>query len=237
MVIDMTQFELNKQLYEAVTDSPINLSRVENFLKLGADPLGSDDENEKEKHIIGDIFVDAEDNESLADCIEDVMNLLFKYGMDISSKLDEYDGNDNLNPLWDLAFNFSESGIRILKLLLDHNIDTESVEIMVEHILVDMCFLSGGLSVLEDWFYTHDIFSIKMIMLAASYSHIIDNSEYLRRKIWYDKNGFNTEKFRNWNDFDYHIDMTKCNDKTGYQDSVITIIEKATGKTVWTFGL
>ncbi len=233
----MTQFELNKHLLEAVVSSKIKLQHIEYLLKLGADPLGSDEESDKENHIIADIFCYAEENEKLADCIEDVMNLFFKYDMDISSKIDEYDGENNLNPLWSLAFNSSESGLKILKSLLDHKLDTDSVEIMVEHILCDMCLWSTNLSEMESWFYEREVFSIKMIMLAASYRYIIDSSDYLRREIWYDKNNFDTEKFRNWNDFDYHIDMSKCNEKTGYQDSVITIVEKATGKTVWTLEL
>ena len=198
----MTQFELNKHLLEAVVGSKIELQHIENLLKLGADPLGSDEEFDKDNHIIEDIFCYAEENEKLADCIEDVMNLFFKYGMDISSKNDEYDGENNLNPLWSLAFNSSESGLKILKLLLDHGIDTESVEIMAEHILVDVCLWSYDLSKMESRFYEREVFSIKMIMLAASYRYILDGSDYLRREIWYDKNNFDTEKFRNWNDFD-----------------------------------
>ena len=47
-------FELNKALFEAV--AACNYEEAERLLNLGADPLGSTDETDADKHLLGSSF-------------------------------------------------------------------------------------------------------------------------------------------------------------------------------------
>lgn len=230
----MTQTKLNEQLFQAVTSPKIDLARIEELLKLGANPLGSYMDFDPDYDVLGEIFCYLSDDEYLDRHIDDVIRLFLQYGMDISARKIQC---DNIDPLWELAFVASEGGLKVLKRLLDHGLDVDSVESMAEHILVDMCISPESVSEMEQWFYERDVFSIRMILLAASYPEILQNSTYLQKELGCEKNGFDTEKFRNWNAFDYTIDFSHCDGKNGFDGSVVTVTEKATGETAWVLEL
>ena len=232
----MTQ--LNKKLYDVLTAEQIELSCAEALLKLGADPLKGWTEDDPCDCLIGELLCETQDNEMLGSRFPEILELFYRYGMDLSAKSKECDNDLNMNPLWNLAFNCSENGLKNLKSLLDHGVDVNSVEMMVEHILVDMELMSfNAVKELEEWFYHHDIFSIKMIMLAASYKNIIDNSPYLKQNIGYDQNVFDLIKFRNWDNFDYHIECSESVERPTYSNAVITISQKGSDNSVWTIKL
>ena len=66
---------------------------------------------------------------------------------------------------------------------------------------------------------------IEDVMLIASYPAILDESTYLQNCIELEKNDAQMlPLFRNWNDFDYHIDLSTCtNIPNGLQNATLTI--------------
>ncbi|MEG0305791.1 MAG: hypothetical protein RR612_08150 [Oscillospiraceae bacterium] len=94
----MEQKTLNKKLYDAVTNTKIDLAYIEDLLKLAADPLGSGNENDPDEHILGELFCEATDNLDVSDNMPQIVQLFYNYGMDIESRNIPDDG-DNINPL------------------------------------------------------------------------------------------------------------------------------------------
>ena len=76
-------------------------------------------------------------------------------------------------------------------------------------------------------------------MLVASYPHILNSDEELRKEIWYDYNcnGYDITQFRNWNDYVFDVDTSHCEHGPEVYKSVVTIIEKTSGSPVWKFGI
>lgn len=129
-------FELNKALFEAV--AACNYDKAKRLLNLGADPLGSTDETDTDKHLLGELFCEMQDNEALEAAFPKFLELFYAHGMDIASRgLPTNDGN-NLHPLWMLAFCQTESGLKILHTMLEHGLDRDSAEVLADHILLDM---------------------------------------------------------------------------------------------------
>lgn len=202
MVIKMSsQYERNKKLLQASEKG--DFAAVELLLQCGADPLGSADERTPDEHILGELFSEADTEPVLAEKLPQLVELFLAYGMDIGARNIPDDG-DNVNPLWDLAFCQNETGLKTLKVLLDNGLDSKSAESLVGHILLDMEIYNG--CQLEDaWWWDSTICGFKMVMLAASYPHILDKSTYIAECVELTKNrAENLEGFRVWNDFDYH---------------------------------
>ena len=76
-------------------------------------------------------------------------------------------------------------------------------------------------------------------MLIASYPIILNESTYLQNCIALEKNNVQMlPLFRNWNDFDYHIDLSTCtNIPYGLRDATLTIRDPKSKKTVWTLSI
>lgn len=76
---------------------------------------------------------------------------------------------------------------------------------------------------------------LKMVMLAASYPDVLNNSPYLQECVDLTEN--DPEKligFRNWNDFDYRIDWSVRREPPGVLIAgLLTIRDRRTGEDVW----
>ena len=229
-------FELNKALFEAV--AACNYEEAERLLNLGADPLGSTDETDADEHLLGELFCKMQDNEALEAAFPKFLELFYAHGMDIASRgLPTNDGN-GLHPLWMLAFCQTESGLKILHTMLEHGLDRDSAEVLADHILLDM-EMCDGCEIEDTWWMESFSCGLKMLMLIASYPTILNESTYLQSCVALEKNDAQMlPQFRNWNDFDYHIDLSTCtNIPHGLRDATLTIRNLKSKKTVWTLSI
>ena len=76
-----------------------------------------------------------------------------------------------------------------------------------------------------------------MLLLGASYEHIINNDEHLREFICFKDNTYDIHKFRNWNDFEYYFDTSHCSRKPELYGAIVHISDKKTGEKVWKIGV
>ena len=229
-------FELNKALFEAV--AACNYEEAERLLNLGADPLGSTDETDADEHLLGELFCKMQDNEALEAAFPKFLELFYAHGMDIASRNLPTDDGDNIHPLWMLAFCQTESGLKILHTMLEHGLDRDSAEVLVDHILMDM-EMCDGCEIEDTWWMESFSCGLKMLMLIASYPTILNESTYLQSCVALEKNDAQMlPQFRNWNDFDYHIDLSTCtNIPHGLRDATLTIRDPKSEKTVWTLSI
>lgn len=236
-----TQIELNQALLDAVV--ACNYEETERLLKLGADPLGPIDEKEPEDTVLGELFSELSDFDDDEEDEEDVglvknfqnyLHLFYAYGMDIAASRALPRGEDYARPLWDLAHVRTEVGLNVLHTLLEHGLDYASAEDLVEHITIDM-ELFDGCKIEDDWWLKRSVCQLKMIMLVASYPDILNQSSYIQDCVAFEKN--DKQKailFRNWNDFDYQIDLSTCtNLPDGLRGATVRIQDKRTGKQIW----
>ena len=225
-------FELNKALFEAV--AACNYDEAERLLNLGADPLGFTDETDPNEHLLGELFCRMQDNDDLANAFPKFLELFYAHGMDIAEHKIQEDGSSGC-PLWDLAFCQTEAGLNVLHTMLEHGLDCDSAEVLVDHILLDM-EMCDGCEIEDDWWMESTVLGLKMVMLIASYPILLNQSTYIQSCIELEKN--DTQKlplFRNWNDFDYHIDISTCtNIPHGLQNATLTIQDRKNGEIVWT---
>lgn len=228
------RFELNKSLYDAV--SVRNYEEAERLLKLGADPLGSADEAHPDESILSELFCEMQDDEALAAALPKLLELFYTYGMDIAEHRTLAEGD--CCPLWDLAFCQTEAGLNVLHTMLEHGLDRDSAEILVDHILLDM-EMCDGCEVEDDWWLEGTICGLKMVMLIASDPNLLYQSAYIQSCIELEKNDARKlPLFRNWNDFDYHIDISTCtNVPHGLQNATLAIQDRKTGEIVWTLSI
>ena len=229
-------FELNKVLFEAV--AACNYEEAERLLNLGADPLGSTDETDADEHLLGELFCEMQDNEALETAFPKFLELFYAHGMDIASRGLPTDDGDNIHPLWMLAFCQTESGLKILHTMLEHGLDRDSAEVLVDHILMDM-EMCDGCEIEDAWWMERTICGLKMLMLTASYPNLLNQSTYIQSCIALEKNDAQMlPQFRNWNNFDYHIDLSTCtNIPHGLRDATLTIRNPKSKKTVWTLSI
>ena len=229
-------FELNKVLFEAV--AACNYEEAERLLNLGADPLGSTDETDADEHLLGELFCEMQDNEALETAFPKFLELFYAHGMDIASRGLPTDDGDNIHPLWMLAFCQTESGLNVLHTMLEHGLDRDSAEVLVDHILMDM-EMCDGCEIEDAWWMERTICGLKMLMLTASYPNLLNQSTYIQSCIALEKNDAQMlPQFRNWNNFDYHIDLSTCtNIPHGLRDATLTIRNSKSKKTVWTLSI
>ena len=229
-------FELNKVLFEAV--AACNYEEAERLLNLGADPLGSTDETDADEHLLGELFCEMQDNEALEAAFPKFLELFYAHGMDIASRGLPTDDGDNIHPLWMLAFCQTESGLNVLHTMLEHGLDRDSAEVLVDHILMDM-EMCDGCEIEDAWWMERTICGLKMFMLTASYPNLLNQSTYIQSCIALEKNDAQMlPQFRNWNNFDYHIDLSTCtNIPHGLRDATLTIRNPKSKKTVWTLSI
>lgn len=224
--------ELNQALLDAVT--ACDLGEAERLLQLGADPLGSSNEADPKEFLLGELFGELQDNEALEASFPKFLELFYAYGMDIAGRNIPTDDDDIQHPLWMLAFCLTESGLRVLHTMLEHGLDRDSAEVLVDHILLDM-EMCDGCEIEDVWWMETFSCGLKMLMLIASYPAILEESTYLRSCIALEKNDAQMlPLFRSWNDFDYHIDLSTCtNIPYGLRETTAIIQDRKSGKAVW----
>lgn len=152
--------------------------------------------------------------------------------MDVACRNAHDREEESLNPVWSLAHVSSESGMCMLKILLDHGLDTISAEVLISHIFVDM-EMCDGCDTQDEWWMEQWAQSLKMVMLIASYPHILETSSYIRKCVALEGNDVSQlPHFRDWNKFVYQIDLTTCdNIPHGLRKATLRIQDKKLGKT------
>ncbi|MCD7755665.1 MAG: hypothetical protein LUJ09_04950 [Firmicutes bacterium] len=226
------QVSLNKALLDAA--EICDLEKVKLLLQEGADPLGISDINALDENPLGELFCDASQDSKLAAKLPQIVQLFLNHGMHIDASKFADDGN-NVNPLWDLAFCSNESGIKTLRVLLDGGLDADSVETLVDHIFTDTEMVDGC-NMDDAWFMKSIGWSLKMVMLAASYPHILQNSPFIAECVALEHNDAAVlPEFRDWNRFTYDIDLSTCdNIPNGLRNATLTIRRKGEGTNIWT---
>lgn len=227
------EIEFNRQLLEACEMRIVNLKAVESLLKKGADPLGTTNPDYIDKHLYSDIVCTLGDFNSKY--LPKVTELFLKYGMNIDRPRVPYDDRTD-NPLWVFAFFSGHNVARTLKTLLDHGLSAKSTSVFWNHEIGDLIDVYYD-DIHEEFMYNRCMWTIKKLMLLASYDHILKNDEQLRRFIGYDYNSYDIKHFRNWDDFEYIFDTTHCNGTPQLDRSIVRIHEKKTKREVWVFGV
>lgn len=230
------EIELNRRLLEECEKKKIDFSKVENLLKQGADPNGGTSVAGYDllNHILGDIITYSEDTNSVN--LPRLTKLFLKYGMDIDNPRVPYDGSNSVNPMWCLTFATNENSTIALKILLDHGLSADSFSEFWGHSMGDFGIYCEDPE--NDEFYHEAIeWAFKMMLLGASYNHILEQDEELREFICHDYNTSDVHIFRNWNEFEYHFDTSHCDKKPELWGSIVHIYSKITDEEVWTIGV
>lgn len=233
----MNQIELNNELLRVCRSFSINFSRVEQLLQQGAEPLGKVQYHRAVNNLYDSVLdvMLCED-----ECPEDFVKLtalFLHYGMDIAKPSIPYDGDNIINPLWTFAFVRGNALIKALKLLLDNGLSAEDASCCWSHAVCDL--VQFGFILDNEYAYECLYDCIRKLMLIASYDHVLSQDEDLQEEIWYDyeQNQYDLKKFRNWNDFEFKVDTSRCQRIPEPYKSLVTIIEKVSGSPVWTFGI
>ena len=231
-----TNYEINQLLLDECLKEKPNYFEIEGLLKNGAKPLSTVKRNANWESIVYCDIVDQYiDYNFDSEVFPKVTELFLQYGMDVSKPEVPYDECEETHPLWMFAFYSGRNALKTLRLLLDYGLDVESASECWNHILCDYYNVWGAL---EDEFCYEMLYdAIRKIMLIASYPHILQNDEDLQDVIWLKQNNYPIESFRNWDDFVYEIDSSYWGNETPrVYKSVVTIVEKRTGKKAWKFG-
>lgn len=227
------QLKLNQALLKAVKETDVE--RAEKLLQQGADPLGSFDQDDLDQSVLHELFIDVAWEEEPNEKRLELLRLFLNHGMDISTKNEAAEYDDSLNPVWLMAHLGNEGGIRMLKMLLDHGLDAGSVEILFNHIFLDMG-LCDEYEIYDELWMEEWAYPMKMMMLVASYPHVLEASAYIRKCVEVERNNVSCLPcFRDWNRFAYEIDLSTCDRLPhGLRNAPLHIRDKKTGDTVWT---
>lgn len=230
--MEYKQLELNRALLEAVKETDVE--RAEKLLQEGADPLGGFDEDDLEQSVLHELFIDVACEEKPEGKRLELLRLFLDHGMNISTRNEAVEYDDSLNPVWLMAHVSNESGMRMLKLLLDHGLDVVSAEILFNHIFVDM-EVCDGCDIHDEWWMEEWTYSMKMVMLIASYPYILEASSYIRKCVELERNNVSwLPCFRDWNRFAYEIDLSTCDRLPhGLRNATLHIRDTKTGDIVW----
>lgn len=230
------EVELNIKLYEACSKEEIDAREVEELLLKGADPLGATAISGWNllDHVYEILVCESQSNDSVN--LPIITELFLKHGMDINNPRVPYDGDNSTHPLWSYAFISSQHSIKALKLLLDAGLDADSAYEFWNHAIYDHVNIVRE-NPNDDRYNKYYVWTIKMMMLIASYKHILDEEETFRDFIKLDINNFDLSMFRNWDDFDVEFDTSRCIDYPELYRSIVNIYFKKTGECVWRFGI
>ena len=228
------EIKFNKRLYDECMKENIDFALVEELLKQGADPLGATTEQGWDLllHVYGEVAFESRENDSKN--LPQITELFLKYGMDIGAPRIPYDDDNSIHPL--RFFPFNENAIASLHMILDYGVKAQ-----------DVCELWAGESDDQinvcrddpnaDEFHERFCCWAKMLMLIASYDYVLDNDEGLRKYICYNYNAYDVHKFREWNNYYYEFDTSRCQCHPELYRSVIRIYEKQTNEQVWKIGV
>jgi len=198
----MTQMELNNLLFLASTAEDPDLGKVEELLKLGADPLGSyDDGNEC---TLEGAFVNSQERK-FSKNLPALIDLFLRYGMDVESSEDAV-----LHPL---TWVRDEYGIQTLQLLMDSGLSVKAADAFAIDLIGDILQFEAGLYDMNTSFHDntwHESLdsAVKMVLLLASYERVFEGSEYIRKLMCARKeDGANVSCFRSWNDYQCDVEF------------------------------
>lgn len=230
------EVKLNTFLYEECSKEKLDKNAIEELLKQGADPLGATAISGWGllEHVYGEIVYDSQDSNSVN--LPLITELFLKYGMDIDNPRVPYDDN-SLHPMWQFAFVMNENSVYALEKLLDNGLSADSVGEMWGHATFDMINVSCGDPCNDDFWNYECTWLMKFIMLCASYDHVLNNDEDLRRFIDRSNNNYDIHKFRKWNDFYYVFDTSNCEKTPELYRSIVKIYEAKSDQEVWRFGV
>lgn len=225
--------ELNNKLKEECTKENVDFEIAENLLKQGADPLGGTEVSGFGilEHIYGDIICESENTNSVN--LPRITELFLKYGMNIDNPRIPYDGDNSLNPLWDLSFVTNENSISALKMLLDNGLSADSFGEFWGHSTLDLFNIDCGDPENDEFWNNECVWTLKMILLGATYDHILNNDNDIRKFLCCSSNTNDIRIFRNWNDFEFHFDTSHCRRNPELYGSIVHIYSKISGEEVW----
>ena len=223
------EIDLNQQLLDECTKPHPNFAHIEDLLQQGADPLGV---SMQEECVYSQIIACREDwGHSY---LPQMTEMFLRYGMDIDNPRVPFDKLDRCNPFEYFALGVDDNIIESMALLLDSGVSAESAENFWNMGISDLIYCDSAIPQEDEECNERYTNLMKGIMFCASYKHIIDNNDSIRKIIDYAKNDFDVKKFRKWNDFEYkmfgvredHIVMKNLN---------VQIYEKSSGQKVWEF--
>jgi hypothetical protein len=224
---------LTQQLLEACMADVIDFRLVEELLKQGAEPLGRVKGEYCDDNLYGAIAEKLFQYDETTEDFFRITDLFLKYGMDITKPSIPYDYSYVFHPLLCYIYRTNEWGIRTLQLFLDNGCSAKDAREFWQYAIGDYRYCPHDLEIEE----LNDF--VRKLMLVASYPHIFNSDEELRKEIWYDYNcnGYDITQFRNWNDYVFDVDTSHCEHGPEVYKSVVTIIEKTSGSPVWKFGI
>ena len=232
------EIELNKKLRDACAQENLDFTIIEELLKQGADPLGGTAVCGWDllEHIYGDTVVcESQDSDSVN--LPRLTELFLKYGMDVGNPRIPYDGDFSLNPLWHFSHVPNENTIYALKMLLDRGLSAADFAEFWDHSMVDFFHCACG-DPQNDEFWNHACtWTFKMLLLGASYDHILNEDEGLYEFICCNINTYDIHNFRNWDNYEYYFDTAYCERRPELYGSIVHIYEKATGDEIWKIGV
>ncbi len=231
------EIELNNRLYEECTKETLDFDAIEKLLIQGADPLGGTAVSGWGllDHIYGEILCDSQESNSVN--LPRITELFLKHGMDIDHPRVPYDYDNSLHPMWQFAFVMNENSVYALKMLLDEGLSADAAGEMWGHATFDLINIGCGDPCNDKHRNYECVWLMKMLMLCASYDHVLEQDEDLRSFIDYDHNNYDLHKFRRWNDFYYRFDTSHCNGRPEFYKSVVRIYETASDKEIWKIGI
>ncbi|MBR3750413.1 MAG: hypothetical protein IKK58_01455 [Clostridia bacterium] len=230
------EIELNNQLYTECSKEVLDCETIEELLKKGADPLGATAVSGWGllEHIYDELVCDSQDSRSVN--LPKITELFLKYGMDVAKPKVPYDGDNSLHPMWSFSFIPNENAIIALKMLLDNRLDADSAGEFWGHSMFDQINVhreNPNDPEYTDWF----VWTFKMLMLIVSYDHILNKDEDLRRRVGASYNQYDTHKFREWDNYRYEFDTSRCERYPELYRSVVRIFEIVSNKEVWRIGV
>ena len=225
--------ELNQKLLEVCTSNLLDFDQVEELLRRGAEPMGVVATKYGANNLFGAIAEELFEFEYTTEDFYRITKLFLKYGMDISKPSVPYDYSYVFHPFLNFVFQTNDWAIRTMELLLDNGCSAVDAREFWQYALGDFRYCPGDFD--SDRLYDY----VRKLMLVASYPHILNADEMLRKVIWFDQNSYDLIRFRNWNDFLYETDFSFCeaNTSPNIYRSLVTIVEKDSGKRIWRFGI
>lgn len=230
------EIELNKKLLEECLKENADFAVIEDLLKKGADPLGATAEYGWGllEHVYGEIVgpeacIDGKHRQN----IPKITELFLKYGMNISSPRIPYDDDNSLNPMF--CFPEDEFGIQALKLLLGAGLDSCSAAEFWDTAIFDQLSICND-DPNDEELHNRFVWMMKMIMLVASYDHILHEDNGLYKIVGCAYNSYDIHKFRNWDDYYYIFDTSRCERYPQLRKSVVKIYQVGTDEEVWKIG-
>jgi hypothetical protein len=75
-----------------------------------------------------------------------------------------------------------------------------------------------------------------MLILIASYDHVLNNDEDLRRIIGVSYNTYDIHNFKNWNNYYFEFDTSRCEKYPELYGCVVRVYDVENNNEVWKIG-